>query len=257
MDVQANESGALERLIATRVVWVYEKVAGSPAVQRRPDLQLEDILQMGCLAVLEAAQKTNPRGEASVVRRRFALEERRHIGRSLLGTKLVPTIGPGSKPDYETAHNKRRYGKNGSTSFKLSDLRIVDRAVPMKDEAILSRDGNLQTAAISRNRTQSSIENEVMDKAAFLGLHWLLGRLLLTGQGEMLLSAYGFSEDDEHKQDPALEERPRAGRGYAYALWLSRQKALHSLRELVDTYGLSEILRQGLGEDATNRGVLI
>jgi hypothetical protein len=57
--VQVGDEAAMQSLIAHRLGWMGDTMASNEAVQDRDDLELADVLQIGCLATIEAAQSVN------------------------------------------------------------------------------------------------------------------------------------------------------------------------------------------------------
>jgi hypothetical protein len=163
--VQAGDQQAAAKLIATRLVWLYSGVAGSAEVQSRYDLQLEDILQLGCVAVLEAANKTNTHTSPSNCKVIFKNRETQQVGAALLRTKLVPSVRENGRLD--TSHARLdSSGRQGY--FSLHDKRIIDQAELEGDVRVRER------VEADRTTIPPSIEDEVFQKAAFQSLYYLL-----------------------------------------------------------------------------------
>lgn len=78
------------QLIAGKIAWVHDKyLSGGDIVKARPDLEEEDLLQMGAVSILEAAQhaslQTDRPSHAYIHERSPRL-----MRAELIGTKLVP-----------------------------------------------------------------------------------------------------------------------------------------------------------------------
>lgn len=54
--VKRKETNAAQLLIASRLVWMYENFAQREELQAFPDLTLEEVIQNGCVATIEAAR---------------------------------------------------------------------------------------------------------------------------------------------------------------------------------------------------------
>jgi hypothetical protein len=93
--VQARDTTAMEGLIAYRLAWVYENFAKRDAIQARTDLDEEDIMQIGCLATLEAAHRVSFKSPTPLSQQIVNLQER-EAERLVMRAKLVPSISNSS-----------------------------------------------------------------------------------------------------------------------------------------------------------------
>lgn len=87
---QNGDPQAMERLVASRLVWVYGKYLRQEAVLQRHDLTPADIMQMGSLATLEAAGGINADSPIANTLLHNRIPE--IMGHLLLETKLTPTF---------------------------------------------------------------------------------------------------------------------------------------------------------------------
>lgn len=148
-DVQAGDPAAMETLISQRLRWMYEKFLPKPEIQERFDLEPEDVMQLGALAVIEAAKKVDPNSKnvSSDLRRQTATI----LGNLVMEEKLVPSVteDENSRASYNAAKDESR----------------------MTDSVDLLPDSEL-IAAIEEDRTAvpQSVEREVFEKEIEISL---------------------------------------------------------------------------------------
>lgn len=121
--VQASDSEAAERLVATRLPWVYSTFAASKAVQDRTDLALEDILQMGCLATIESAMKVDLGKPSPNTRLQLLIP--RVLESMVRQSKLLPDISRG-----KISHNDSH-----SQSEHIMSEELIDIELPVGDSS--------------------------------------------------------------------------------------------------------------------------
>lgn len=89
---------AKQALIESRIDYIYRTFIENEDVHRRFDLEPADILQVGCLAILEAAGKTDLDRPDPL--RDFNLHIPRETGRLIMQSKLIPSVTEIGKPTY-------------------------------------------------------------------------------------------------------------------------------------------------------------
>jgi RNA polymerase sigma factor (sigma-70 family) len=93
---KAGDAEAMERLVATRLHWIYDTYTSMTEVRERRDLDVADIMQMGALATLEAGRSIDD--ESPIANTLLHSKIPPIMGALLVKSKLVPTItGEGIK----------------------------------------------------------------------------------------------------------------------------------------------------------------
>ncbi len=122
--VKMGDSDAMQALVSQRLRWIYGYTQNQAELQQRYDLEIHDVMQIGVLAVIEAARAIDLVGGPDAVRARLHIAIPAKLGESLTRSKLVPSISQ--------SNNTSVY----SVSAKGSHARIVDSARPVEDAAL-------------------------------------------------------------------------------------------------------------------------
>ncbi|HEX7633313.1 MAG TPA: sigma factor-like helix-turn-helix DNA-binding protein [Candidatus Saccharimonadales bacterium] len=234
--VQAGDAAASERLLATRLIWIYDKFAGIEGVQRRYDLELTDIMQIGCMATLQAAQAI--RFEKTVPpEMQLKIQIPRHMSVLIMRSKLIPTITHYSVPTYNVG------GIGGGISRALLNKSLPDNAAPVPN-ACLGR-------GLYEDRTSlpDSVENNsgaLLEIAAVLDPYI---EQLPAKQQRIVRDYFGLQGHAKKLLEIAKEEGCTK-----QAVHVMLHKALTSLKENVSPQ--DEItLRSYLDDDQTNESI--
>lgn len=117
-DTQVGDTEAMERLIARRLVWIYESYATRDELKERYDLEPADIMQIGSLATIEAAKTIN--ADTPVINELLHNKTPYIMGRLIVQAKLLPTIT-------ENGHKVKR-------AFEEDEkARMIDKIVAIGD----------------------------------------------------------------------------------------------------------------------------
>lgn len=88
---RAGDMTAAGRLISARIAAVYNYLHNTDEVAERYDLSLADVMQMGCLAIVEGALTVTDIENPNIGSLHYQ-ESIRHLGKSLTKSRLVPPI---------------------------------------------------------------------------------------------------------------------------------------------------------------------
>jgi hypothetical protein len=229
---KAGDSLSMERLIATRLRWLYD-FAAREDLQTRHDLELADIMQIGCLAVIDVAQTISLDKKVDISTR-FHIDVKLRAENIIMRSKLVPSVGsygktvyrPGSVPAEEVLRDPAEATDLGTLGKYIERSSDIGAELP------------------------ESVENEVMDAAE--PDHELIDLLLsfLKDRNSLVVSMYrgltGITSEDVGKRFGISGERVR-------------QITDSSINKLWRFYSLSYQLlrqRQVFPKDLTNKGLV-
>ncbi len=133
-------------IIALRLPWVYNSFANRESLRRRTDLEPEDIMQIGCLATIEAISLVDFSSPTPPIQQLINKEER-EAERWVVRTSMLPNLSDQTdRPIYDAFH-------------KSFDQRSVE-PVELPGKAL--------ARTIERRATRTvSIENDLYRTAAF------------------------------------------------------------------------------------------
>jgi hypothetical protein len=215
-------------IIALRLPWVYNSFAKRESLQQRTDLEPEDIMQIGCLATIEAIARIDF-SSPTQPRQQLVNQQEREAERWVARTRLVPLEDEKTnQPFYDGFH-----------------LPFAQRAIEP-----LELPGNAMAQIIDGQTTQTpSIENDIYRSATFQA--GLLRRLLavLTAD-ELAVVQERFLEDDT-KTLGEIAQQSQTSRVDV------RRTEYGALRKMYDTIPAENIptFRALLPEDLTNYGL--
>jgi hypothetical protein len=230
--VQARDTAAMEGLIAYRLTWIYGSFAKREAIQARTDLDEQDIMQIGCLATLEAAHQVKFNSPTPLSQQIVNLQER-EAERSVMKAKLVPSINRLSQqPVYDIF----------SIPF---DERAIDPVTLLEDaplHALVEADGNPQSS-----------ENSIFKSAAYQ--RGLLIRTLEQLTAEELTIIRGrFGYDSEWPK--SLGELAGDFNASRVEIRQKEYRALKKMRQIIPVASAA-IYRETTQDDLTNYGLPI
>ena len=221
-------SAAELHIIALRLPWVYNNFAKRESLRERTDLEPEDIMQIGCLATIEAIARVKFSSPTPPSQQLINMEER-EAERWIVRTSLLPNLSDQTgRPIYDAFH-------------KSFDERSVEP---------IELPGNALTQTIDSQATlTASIENDLYRSGAFHA--GLLRRLLaaLTAD-ELDIVEERFTE--EPKSLGEIAKKRQTSR-------LDVRRTEHSaLRKMYAAFPAENIptLRALLPEDLTNYGLV-
>lgn len=216
---------------------MYERLATVETVQSRYDLELEDIMQIGCLATLEAARlvdfsvSTSPNVQ-------MRLDIPRVAGSMLLKSKLIPSV------------SLRGTGiRSNNDGYPLSDL-IVEAAAPQGLIVVDSEKKNSGTPEdmlfTSEEYIHQMIEAtlEILDERSQAIIKRRFGLDGVVKPGTPRKSAYSSSLREIAKEE---------GLGSNQHVFWILSEAFKKLAEYDETRGYT--LLEMLGHDETNYGL--
>ena len=220
-------SSAELHIIALRLPWVYNNFARRESLKQRTDLELEDIMQIGCLATIEAIARFEFSSPTEPIQQLINKEER-EAERWVVRTSLIPNLSDQTdRPIYDAFH-------------KPFDERSVEP---------VELPGNTLAQTIDSQNTRTvSIENDLYRSAAFHA--GLLSNLMtaLTAD-ELQVVEERFSDDPKSLGEIAKQtQTSRAD---------VRRTEYGALRKMYAAMPTESIptLRALLPEDLTNYGL--
>jgi hypothetical protein len=228
--VLAGDTAAMEGLIASRLAWVYESFATREAIQARTDLDEQDIMQIGCLATLEAAHRTILSSPTPVRQQIVNLQER-EAERLVTRAKLIPSVNRSNEqPVYDGFH----------IPF---DERAMDPVTLLEGaplHMLVDVDGNPQ-----------SIENSIFKSAAFQrGLLKTTLERLTAEELIIIRGRFGYDSEWPKSLGKIAEER-KTSRG---EIRKKEHGALKKMREIIPA-GSTAVFQETTHDDLTNYGV--
>lgn len=170
--IHDGDPNAMENLIASRLTWAYDKFAQLEEVQRRSDLSLEDIMQIGSLATIEAALKLNPDGLNidEVLQNKVPYE----MGKLIVRSKLLPSVSENGP-------------KIANAKYPSDRSRMIDEASPVGDEKKVAEQGVLHESLID-----TDMEEEAMTNIAYERLWEAVWSLDDDRQREVIAHSFGL-----------------------------------------------------------------
>jgi hypothetical protein len=117
--VKVGDADATQKLVASRLVWIYDDFAQIEEVTARTDIGLEDVMQIGCLATIEAAKQVDPMSQVNYPAQLHLITPGL-MARHLLEGRLIPNVHEGGR---KVVHNA------GNHNLERKD-RIADLAMP-------------------------------------------------------------------------------------------------------------------------------
>ena len=214
-------------IIALRLPWVYNNFANREILRRRTDLEPEDIMQIGCLATIEAISLVDFSSPTPPIQQLINKEER-EAERWVVRTSMLPNLNEQTlRPTYDAFH----------LPF---DVRAAE-PVELPGKALA------QTIESRATRT-ASIENDLYRTAAF---HAGLLQHLMTA----------LTADELHTVEERFSEDPKSLGEIAQQSQTSRidvrRTEYGALRKMYAAIPAESIpsLRALLAEDLTNYGL--
>ena len=234
--VLAGDTVAMESLIGYRLAWVYESFATREAIQARTDLDEQDIMQIGCLATLEAAHRTILNSPTPVRQQVVNLQER-EAERLVTRAKLIPSVDR-----YSDQHlTKRRPIYDG---FHIPfDERAIDPVTVLEGASL--------TELVDADARPQSIENSIFKSAAFQrGLLKTTLERLTTEELIIIRGRFGYDSEWPKSLGEIAKER-NTSRG---EIRKKEHGALEKMREIIPA-GSTAVFQETTDDDFTNYGV--
>jgi hypothetical protein len=172
--VKQQSSEATEKLIATRVSSVYRYIQKTPEISEREDLTVGDVLQMGTLAIQEAAVHINT--EIAQPIGRLHMDTVRQLGGLLTDARMIPLVGVDGQKVRGTANDH--------------ESRILDPVVLMEDDEELSEHASL-TAEVSDAVMVKDIREKMLGRLSDRQKYVLARRFGLAGVPSLTLRELG------------------------------------------------------------------
>lgn len=221
--VQDGDPVAKASLIATRIAWVHDRYAQNPEVEERFDIDLEDVMQTGCLAILEAASQMDlDSNDASTL---LHVRTSARMTGHLIQGKLIPGF---------TERGNKVVGAGSSDDID----RISEQIVPVG--------GADEVAALAhedRSGVVESIEAAAERDIAIEAISDALQEELDDRSRQVVEARFGLGE-----MEPFERERPRL-RQLGESIGLSAERvrqielrALHKLKGVFKEHGVVSLL---------------
>ncbi len=202
-DPHLEGSEAVEILISQHLRQVYTYVE-MDAVKSRLDLDDAEVMQIGYLAIIEAAMEANPDGKQ--VNSNLVNSIGRHMGKLLIGSKLLPNIS-----DFGNA-----------LQLPKEEEDFADNIQPMEPEKAAEQSLSVQDRTIP----VPSIENEVWPRLAGLTIRECLENLSYREE-ELMKMLFGL--ESKNGEEKTLNE---AGQTFSVSTERVRQIRETTLRVL-------------------------
>lgn len=229
----AGDTAAMEGLISYRLTWVYESFASREAIQERTDLDEQDIMQIGCLATLEAAHRVILNSPTPSRQQITNLQER-EAERLVARAKLIPSID--------------RYSNPQGSIYDGFHLPFEERA---KDPVTILQDAPLHKLVEADSTSPQSIENSLFKSPAFhRGL--LKGTLERLTAEELTIIQGRFGFDSEWPK--SLGEMASDMQASRIEIRQKEHRALKKLRESIPAASIAAF-QEATYDDLTNGGI--
>lgn len=149
--VQAGDMAAAEALIATRLMWMHDKYAQREVIKQRYDLELADILSVGSLATVIAAQRID--SQSPIIGDLFHNLVPRLMDEIIVDGKLVPSVAD--------------EGSRIVRSAKLHPDRVIDDIEPVEPDELhaLMEEDRTVAAATTEDEAIKHLAEDAMTKA--------------------------------------------------------------------------------------------
>lgn len=213
---QARDPEAAQRLVATRLRWIYGKYVESEEVGERYDLEPADVLWMGSLATLEAARGIDT-DEPDVP---GLLHSRTPdiMGRLMTESKLLPAI---SDAGHKLTHARYK---------RQADL-MTEAIVPVGDKSDVDQLAGLMEAdpeEVAMEHALPDVIGEAMEVLGFTERYVIAARFsvdVFSGHEPMTLSEVGRDLGLNREKVRRIQVKALKKLGFAYAR-LTGQPAL-------------------------------
>jgi RNA polymerase sigma factor (sigma-70 family) len=228
-EIQAGSPEAMQTLISQRLRWIYGFAQEHPELQERHDLELADIMQIGCLAVIEAAYRITVNDDQTT-RSKLYLAIPLDMGTQLAQSKLVPTISKSNEAEPV-------YFVDGRDEYRH---RVLDLATSVEDgvlELLLS-ELRYQPEQTSHERAQDIYDDRVVP----------LLEQLSHRQRQIIEMRYGID-----RERPLLLSE--VARHFNVTKQLIQKAQKEALIELQTSDLLKDEPASGLDDDTTNYGL--
>jgi hypothetical protein len=236
--VLAGDTVAMESLIGYRLAWVYESFATREAIQARTDLDEQDIMQIGCLATLEAAHRTILNSPTPVRQQIVNLQER-EAERLVTRSKLIPSVDR-----YRDQHLTKRRPIPIYDGFHIPfDERAIDPVTVLKGASL--------NELVEADARPQSIENSIFKSAAFQrGLLKTTLERLTAEELIIIRGRFGYDSEWPKSLGEIAKER-NTSRG---EIRKKEHGALEKMREIIPA-GSTAVFQETTDDDFTNYGV--